>query len=790
MRPFALLGLLCALGCFVLPVQGDEVDDLVSKLRSKDTEARADACEALGKLGAKAKSAVPALEYAVSKDASRFVRRAALQALAEMGPTARSSTAAVLAVFKDNADLRPEAGKTLARIGGATAVPSLKGIVDKKTNDAALRIAAATTLGDFGPEAKTAVKTLRSLLAENDAALKQAGVVALGRIGPDARDVLPELVELTEAKDPALQLAAIEAVGRMGADSKLALRALSNLADNGDSQVAVTAVEGLARVGKNAGPTLAAALKKGDLNRRLLILRAMVAAKMDARGAVAELLVLAGDEQPDVRKLARTLLDTLGKGAASDLIKVLKDPAQPEATRTAAAAALARLEPAKENLADLVRLLKEPKVELRRAAADTLPRLGPDAVDALTDLIVALRDEDAAVRAGAGRAIKNTGPKGAARLKAILAQGPEAAAKAHLNLALRLIEIGSKETPVADLIAALGDKEDLVARAAGEALGARGEPVVPPLVQALKDPAVRRYAALALRDIGPKAKAATPVLVETLADADAPTRGLAAQALAAIGPDARPAAAALINGMLKDTDKEHRAHCARALLLVDPEPRLAAPAFRQALRDRQAPGVVDSAVEGLTKLAAVAELSDALKDKDEEVRRSAVEVLGTLGPAARPAIPALQEATRDGNAQVAAAARHVLEKLFSTRLLQQLNDLRTKSNRPPLNAHPLFMRVAQEHARLMAKEKRTDVNPPKAPAEQIRDAGRYDAISLRRIPARELNADAVYDMLVNVQMSVEALLAPDMDIGIGAAADDANSYYIAILHASKAAPPK
>jgi HEAT repeat protein len=56
-------------------------------------------------------------------------------------------------------------------------------------------------------------------------------------------------------------------------------------------------------------------------------------------------------------------------------------------------------------------------------------------------------------------------------------------------------------------------------------------------------------------------------------------------------------------------------------------------------------------------------LIDALLDEEPDVRRSAAEAIGLIGPAADDAIPALTVALGDSNARVAAAAREALAKV-------------------------------------------------------------------------------------------------------------------------------
>jgi HEAT repeat protein len=800
-KGFACLALLGAILCLARDAAAAPVDDLVKKLKDKDGEVRLEACENLGKLGTEAKSAVGPLIQLVNKESSSSVKRAAIEALGLIGPDAKSAASTLVTVFKSDAALRDEAGKALVKIGSDTTVSSLTRLLpadktDKKI-DNALRSAAATTLGNLGPEAKGAVKALKAVLADKDIPLKRAAIGALGKIGPDAKEAVPELVDVLTVQNAQVKLDAIDALGKVGADSKLAIRELGKLVNDPNAAVANKSIEGLTKIGKNAMPALVEGLKNKDANRRLAVLRLLVANRIDATAALPELLTLATDRNPQINKLALELLGFLGKEAVPELVKLLKDKEQPDATQRLAALALSKAEADKSNAADLLGLLKDPRPEVRKAGAEALAKTGADAQEFFAELVAAMGDKDEAVRNAVGQSIRNTGRKGVAQLQEMLAKEKDPAAKANLlyalgamgplakgsiddlakylndpdegvkksaaaalekvsrdsvpallklldskdasvrmaavlavaeagnqakealpiladlgikdadagvrrsalvalrsvagmelkehagkvgqaltdkdkdvraQAALTLAEIGAAAEPaIPGLIVALGDKETVVAQAAGDALGKVGGPAVNPLVEALKDanPLVRRHATMALKEIGAKAKNAVPMLIDALHDSDDATRQFAALALNEIGADAKAASIDLIYAMLRDKDKEVRNRAALALLHVNPEPALAAPAFRQGLRDRKAQGVTDSAVEGLTKLGAVAVpvLRDALKDKDKIVRRLAAEVLGKLGAAAMPAVPDLKETAKDADAAVKGAAEKALKEI-------------------------------------------------------------------------------------------------------------------------------
>jgi HEAT repeat protein len=209
--------------------------------------------------------------------------------------------------------------------------------------------------------------------------------------------------------------------------------------------------------------------------------------------------------------------------------------------------------------------------EVRWTAAELLGEIGAPARAGVPALVTALRDPDAHVRTVA-----------AASLGAI---GPAAAGEAIPALSERLH----------------GD-DRLAAIKALCGFGAEAKPVVPALIELLRDPSeeVRWNAALTLGKIGPGAQAAVPALIAALKDTDANVREHAAESLGQIGAEAR---------------------------------------------------------------AAVPPLTATLKDSSPRVRRDAVRSLGQIGPAARDAVPTVRALLRDPDAKVRTAAEQALRRI-------------------------------------------------------------------------------------------------------------------------------
>jgi HEAT repeat protein len=183
----------------------------------------------------------------------------------------------------------------------------------------------------------------------------------------------------------------------------------------------------------------------------------------------------------------------------------------------------------------LVKQLKSGDADARRAAAKALAESGPDAKPAVPALTRALKDKDLFVRRFAAQALGAVGPGAASA------------------------------TPA--LSAAVNDRRQEVQEAAVIALGKIGAPAVTTLSAVVKDPsanpAVRRRAAEALGAIGPDARSAVPALVAALkpvknnpTDKDSDIR---AEVATALGQIAGPADKKVIDTLTAiTTDKKER----------------------------------------------------------------------------------------------------------------------------------------------------------------------------------------------------------------------------------------
>jgi HEAT repeat protein len=212
------------------------VDDLIKKLKSKDSDVRREAASSLSELGKDAKPAAKALTAAL-KDSDRFVRRYAAQALGKIGPDAKDSVPALARLLNDDAQpVREAAVKALGQMGPA-GVPALSKALPTASSD--VQEHAITALAGGGAEALPALAgAIKN--RKMDASLRRKAVAAVIALDtPTARKALPALSEAVKdaraggREGQQLRIDSIKALGRLArADDKDAVSALSAIANN------------------------------------------------------------------------------------------------------------------------------------------------------------------------------------------------------------------------------------------------------------------------------------------------------------------------------------------------------------------------------------------------------------------------------------------------------------------------------------------------------------------------------------------------------------------------------
>jgi HEAT repeat protein len=182
---------------------------LTRDLQHRDWQKRRAAAEQLGRLGAAADEAVPALIEALA-DAHEAVRQAAADALGRIEPdwaTGDRARAAVPALVKAlggrSGDAAQHASAVLARIGAAT-VPALTEALADEEKDGRQALA-ARTLGRIGGAGAAAAPALAGTLRSAHTHVRQAAAEALGRVGPAAESAVPALAGALTDWSPAVR---------------------------------------------------------------------------------------------------------------------------------------------------------------------------------------------------------------------------------------------------------------------------------------------------------------------------------------------------------------------------------------------------------------------------------------------------------------------------------------------------------------------------------------------------------------------------------------------------------
>lgn len=200
--------------------------------------------------------------------------------------------------------------------------------------------------------------------------------------------------------------------------------------------------------------------------------------------------------------------------------------------------------------ADLAKHLRSKDSVERLRAANELGKLGAGAASAVAALGSALGDEIPEVRNAAADALGKVGKPAVAVVGKALADDKRQLA------ALRAIgQLGAAAVELLPAVTKLWPPNKVDGTAIGDCLRAVGEPAVPHLITCLSDNAISLDVCNVLRDLGPKAKAAVPALLQLMEKRGVRGTEGAAEVLGKIGdPRAVPALIAAVERSLPKID--------------------------------------------------------------------------------------------------------------------------------------------------------------------------------------------------------------------------------------------
>ncbi len=594
----------------------------------------------------------------VLKDPQPLVRSAAAAKLSEArrmifsrGPHGRS----YWSVFQTSRALvqHPDAGLTLlaamedteadVRRSAATLIPAFPAIADRSVpllirqlgdRDPQVRAIAAGALGQIRPAPEAAVRPILAMVASREATTEEGQPAAIA-----AATALLSMGGPARAKAMRLVLGRLKSVDE--AQRNYARQALMTMAP--------AIVDDL--IGIAADPRTPRALQ----------------------GEVVSLiwtLVMQDDS---------LLAASSRKAAVLDIVSTLRSLADEgdAQTRIVALAMLAAIDPSDAGVASLFldflrsdRSQDDQGLEQQWIAYIIKPPMIPILVKGLEDEDSSIRFVTLKVLQGLAESLAAPSPRDPDR--------PAPPAWSYAGGRERQRELGS--LLARSLLRCLTDREFRVRWAAAETLGVfHAEPklVIPALVKMMKteegrlpvdgltfrpfqldyilgrsdkgtDP-LRMVAIRALGAYGRDAASTVPVILPFLKDQDPRVRWFAAEAIANIGPEARAAVPALIEALRSDAVATGRDEENYSVLTKAPIRLIAAHALGRIGPDAR---------------AAVPALTAALSGPDARVRLTSARALGRMKEAASPAVPGLVRlATRGSNSQVAVQAAESLRML-------------------------------------------------------------------------------------------------------------------------------
>jgi HEAT repeat protein len=319
----------------------------------------------------------------------------------------------------DNADVRYGASLALTKLG-TDAVPALRKSLAAGKGDTA--VWAAYTLGQIGPQAKSAVDDLSKALTSSDSALRAATAQALGKIGPSASAAVDPLANALSDEQQDVRMQAIVALGKIGPSAKNATGKL--IGTLSDSQLRKPARAALIQIGSATVAPLLESLKNDNIRFDVSLVLLQVDAKAAQQAGldkateadVAALRLVLNDPTrvPAERTAAAEALASVGKAGISVLLVAFEE----ETYARTAAEAFAKSGPVAVPV--LIETLSHKTPAVRSFTADALGHIGLAANAATPQLIKMLKDPDRDVRYHVVRALHTFGKKATPALPTLI----------------------------------------------------------------------------------------------------------------------------------------------------------------------------------------------------------------------------------------------------------------------------------------------------------------------------------------------------------------------------------
>jgi HEAT repeat protein len=609
----------------------------IARLRDPNPAIRSLAALSLGRIGPDAAAAVPDLIRSLGDQRQDpEVRGSAAYALGEIGPDANTAVPELTRALKDLApSVRSSAASALGRIGpnAAVSAPDLVQALSDPNQTAEVRASAAYALGQLRKDSTSASAALMRALKDPDKSVRSSAAAALGQIREGDTSTASALIGALKDPDESVLTSATYWLGQSRQETKIVASALVRELEDRDK-------------GANVRSTAAYAL--GQLRPASKI-------------AVTTLIGALEDSDASVRNSADYALQQLGpesEGMVPILLEALKRT--DKFVRGSIAHALGKIGPAAwPATPTLIELLSDEDLNVQSSAAYGLGGIGLEARPAAGALIEMLRVKDAGVRSSAAYALGQIGPEARAATRELMVTLKDTDPNVSGYAALALGQIGEPDPAAVSALIEASRNEDMFVRcSAVYALGRIGKAnpsAIDALIESLnyRDPVVGFYAAQSLGQLGPHAKPAISVLIDVLKDPSSSIKVEAAHALGMIGPDAGEALPFLIQALRSDKDLEVRSSAATAIGQIGPKAEVAVLALTDALKDRDVDVRMKTAqILPSFGLEAVPLMIKALKSPDTEFCLSAARVLGQVGADAREAVPALTESFKNKNKAV------------------------------------------------------------------------------------------------------------------------------------------